>query len=103
MECDADLFQVIAALSAAGGFAGLLYGGQQQSHEDRDDGDDDEEFDQGETSKPTDRRGGQRWLGNGHRNLRLSCRKRKTKKCVLNGDCRAVRCVQASSFVFSRW
>ena len=43
---DADLFEVIFALGASGGFAGLLDGGQEESDEDRDDGDDNEEFDE---------------------------------------------------------
>ena len=50
VESDADLFEVIFALGASGGFAGLLYGREQESDEDRDDGDDDEEFDECEAA-----------------------------------------------------
>ncbi len=48
VQCQAKLFQVVAALAAAGGFAGLLHGGQQQRDQDRDDRDHDEQFDQSE-------------------------------------------------------
>ena len=50
VQSQTDLFQVIFALCAASGFAGLLNGWQQQCDEDGDDGDDDEQFDEGETA-----------------------------------------------------
>jgi hypothetical protein len=47
---DPEVFQVIAAGKAAGGFAGLLDGRQQQGEQHADQGDHDEELDQRETS-----------------------------------------------------
>jgi hypothetical protein len=47
---EGPLFDVIAALHAAGGFARGLDGGQEESNEDADDGDHDEEFHERESS-----------------------------------------------------
>jgi hypothetical protein len=49
VQSQADLFEVISALQASGGFAGRLHGWQQQADENTDDGDDDQKFDQGES------------------------------------------------------
>jgi hypothetical protein len=46
----ADLFEMVAALHAASGFAGRLDSGQEQTDHDPDDRDDNEEFDEGETA-----------------------------------------------------
>jgi len=46
----AQLLQVVDALSAACGLARRLHGGQQQADQDGDDGDDDQEVDQGEAA-----------------------------------------------------
>ena len=46
---DADLFQIVRALSASGRFAGGLNGGQQQSDQNPDDRDDNQQFHKGET------------------------------------------------------
>src|SRR5262249_12347713 len=45
----ADLLEVVRALSPAGCLAGRLHGRQQQGDEDGNDGNDDQELDQGET------------------------------------------------------
>jgi hypothetical protein len=50
VEGQADLFEMVAALHAARGFAGRLDGGQEQTDHDPDDRDDNEEFDEGETA-----------------------------------------------------
>src|SRR5262249_40776001 len=44
----ADLFEVVLALSAVGGFPDLLHGGHEQADQDGDDGDHDEELNQRE-------------------------------------------------------
>ena len=49
MTGDADLLEVVGALSAAGRFASRLHGGKKQRDEYGDDGDDHQQFDQGET------------------------------------------------------
>jgi hypothetical protein len=49
---DADLLQVIAALSAAGGFARSLNRRQEQRHQNANDGDDYQKLDQGESDSP---------------------------------------------------
>jgi hypothetical protein len=46
VQRQADLLEVVAALSAAGRLAGLLDGRQQQGDQDRDDRDDHEQFDE---------------------------------------------------------
>jgi len=48
MQSQAELFKVVFALGASGGFTGLLYGRQQQRDEDGDNGYDHQQFDQGE-------------------------------------------------------
>jgi hypothetical protein len=48
----ADLLEVIAALGAAGRFAGRLHGRQEQSHEHADDRDHHQQFHQRESSAP---------------------------------------------------
>jgi hypothetical protein len=50
MGGETQLFEVVFALSAAGGFAGLLNGWEEQSDEDRDDRDHHEQFDERETT-----------------------------------------------------
>jgi hypothetical protein len=44
VQSDADLLEMIAALHAAGGFAGRLDGGEKQRHENPDDGNDHQKF-----------------------------------------------------------
>jgi hypothetical protein len=46
MEGEGELFEVVGALDASGGFADFLNGGQEQSNEDGGDADDHEEFKQ---------------------------------------------------------
>src|SRR5262249_49757709 len=48
VESEADLFQVVGALDAAGGFPDLLNGRQQQPDQDRDDGDYHQQLDERE-------------------------------------------------------
>jgi hypothetical protein len=48
MDRQADLFHVVGAGAAAGGFAGRLHGGEEEADQYPDDGDDDQEFDEGE-------------------------------------------------------
>jgi hypothetical protein len=50
VQGEGDLTEVILALYAAGRFAGLLDGRQQERDEDGDHGDNNEQFDQRETS-----------------------------------------------------
>jgi hypothetical protein len=45
VESEAELFEVVGAAHAIGGFAHLLHGGKKQSQQHGDDGDDDEQFD----------------------------------------------------------
>jgi hypothetical protein len=51
VQSESDLFEIVFALSSAGGFAGLLHGGEQQSHKDCNDGDHNEQFDEGERAR----------------------------------------------------
>jgi hypothetical protein len=50
MNREADLLQVILALSTSGCLTGLLDSGQKQRQDDSDDGDDDQQFNEGETA-----------------------------------------------------
>jgi hypothetical protein len=50
VDGQAKLLQVVAALRAAGGFAGCLHGGQEQGDQDCNDRDDDQEFNQRESA-----------------------------------------------------
>jgi hypothetical protein len=49
VQSQSQLFEVVFALRAAGCFASLLYGGQQQCDQNRDDGDHHQQFDQSES------------------------------------------------------
>jgi hypothetical protein len=52
VEADADLLEIIGRLSAIGGHAHLLHGGQQQRDKHGDDRDHDQQFDQRKTAAP---------------------------------------------------
>jgi hypothetical protein len=54
----ADVVEIVAALSATGGFACLLHGRQQERDENGDDGDHHQQFDEGEGGPSTQRKPG---------------------------------------------
>ena len=51
VQREAELHELVLALRASRGLAGLLHGGQQQRDEHRDDRDHDQEFDQREATR----------------------------------------------------